>query len=435
VVGTPVGTYRVDAASHDNWLEIMTDHPHPTGSPPPPPPPSGPPTAPYGTPAAGGPPPPPGYPPSGPGGPFGPGGPSGPGGPFDPGGESGPGSSGAGGGRNRTGLLIGGAVAALALVGGGIYALTQGGDDESGDDTEITIPEGTGPDLSIPDITMPDVTVPDVSAPDFTIPDLTAPDLTAPDLTVPDLTVPDVTVPTDISVPSGAFPEPSVEPTGLGSDAELDVLAEQCYLGGLIACDELFAVSESASAYEDYGDTCAGRQEAGTGKFCSALADFPEPAAGPDTLPDDDPMLLDAARCWAGVMPFCDLLAQSGSAGAMQDYGTSCAGRQPAGTGGCPAAFPEWEALYAPTTTPATSEPGSDPATSDEAGEPTSPDGLGSDPAMDELAQSCFDGDFVACDDLFWESPVDSAYEDYASMCGGRFPEPDHSGLCESTFG
>jgi hypothetical protein len=48
------------------------------------------------------------------------------------------------------------------------------------------------------------------------------------------------------------------------------------------------------------------------------------------------------------------------------------------------------------------------------------PQGLGPDPVLDGYAQQCFAGDFQACDDLFFESPPLSAYEEYASTCGGR---------------
>jgi hypothetical protein len=50
------------------------------------------------------------------------------------------------------------------------------------------------------------------------------------------------------------------------------------------------------------------------------------------------------------------------------------------------------------------------------------PTGLGSDPVMDEYAQNCYDGDMGACDDLFRESPIDSAYESYGGTCAGRQP-------------
>ena len=68
----------------------------------------------------------------------------------------------------------------------------------------------------------------------------------------------------------------------------------------------------------------------------------------------------------------------------------------------------------------------------DDVPEPTSPDGLGDDPELDALAQDCFDGDFSACDQLFFESPADSDYEAYGDSCGGR-NEP--GGLCVNIYG
>ncbi|MBM7807477.1 hypothetical protein JOD57_003314 [Geodermatophilus bullaregiensis] len=52
--------------------------------------------------------------------------------------------------------------------------------------------------------------------------------------------------------------------------------------------------------------------------------------------------------------------------------------------------------------------------------DPVAPGGLGSDPVLDGYAQSCFDGNLQACDDLYLESPPLSAYEEYATTCGGR---------------
>jgi hypothetical protein len=48
------------------------------------------------------------------------------------------------------------------------------------------------------------------------------------------------------------------------------------------------------------------------------------------------------------------------------------------------------------------------------------PDGLGEDPALDELAQGCYDGDMQACDDLYVQSEADSLYELYGGTCAGR---------------
>ncbi|WP_182353103.1 hypothetical protein [Flaviflexus huanghaiensis] len=44
----------------------------------------------------------------------------------------------------------------------------------------------------------------------------------------------------------------------------------------------------------------------------------------------------------------------------------------------------------------------------------------GDDPALDELWDACEAGDFEACDELWWDSPIDSDYEAFAETCGGR---------------
>jgi hypothetical protein len=48
------------------------------------------------------------------------------------------------------------------------------------------------------------------------------------------------------------------------------------------------------------------------------------------------------------------------------------------------------------------------------------PGSLGPDPVLNAYADSCFDGDMQACDDLYFESPPLSDYEQYAGTCGGR---------------
>lgn len=64
--------------------------------------------------------------------------------------------------------------------------------------------------------------------------------------------------------------------------------------------------------------------------------------------------------------------------------------------------------------------------------DPQEPGDLGDDAELDALAQDCFDGDFGACDQLFFDSPVDSDYEAYGDSCGGR-NEP--AGLCVNLYG
>lgn len=52
-------------------------------------------------------------------------------------------------------------------------------------------------------------------------------------------------------------------------------------------------------------------------------------------------------------------------------------------------------------------------------GEPVPPV-PGADPVLNTYAQGCFDGDYQACDDLYFESPPLSDYEEYGGTCGGR---------------
>jgi hypothetical protein len=64
-------------------------------------------------------------------------------------------------------------------------------------------------------------------------------------------------------------PAPTQQPTGLGTDAAMDVLATTCFNGTMQACDDLYSRSPAGSAYETFGDTCAGRQPAATGRHCT----------------------------------------------------------------------------------------------------------------------------------------------------------------------
>jgi hypothetical protein len=49
----------------------------------------------------------------------------------------------------------------------------------------------------------------------------------------------------------------------------------------------------------------------------------------------------------------------------------------------------------------------------------------GDDPELDVLWDGCAVGDTVACDDLYFLSPVDSEYEWFGATCGYVKPEPD----------
>lgn len=65
-------------------------------------------------------------------------------------------------------------------------------------------------------------------------------------------------------------------------------------------------------------------------------------------------------------------------------------------------------------TTPPTSATTIDPTSG------TEPRQLGDDPRLDGLYAACRDGGGAACDQLFDDAPLGSAYEEFASTCGGR---------------
>jgi hypothetical protein len=54
--------------------------------------------------------------------------------------------------------------------------------------------------------------------------------------------------------------------------------------------------------------------------------------------------------------------------------------------------------------------------------------------SYDEIAQNCFDGSMVACDDLYWVAPRGSEYELYGITCGGRRLGVFAGGQCERDF-
>ncbi|MGH9138242.1 MAG: hypothetical protein ACRD0G_14535, partial [Acidimicrobiales bacterium] len=254
---------------------------------------------------------------------------------------------------------------------------------------------------------------------------------------------------------------PPDPPTDLGDDAALDELAQSCFDGDLLACDHLYLQSPVDSDYEEYGDTCAGRQEAGTENYCALGTDVapgpePEPGPGGEPVPPEglgtDPELDALAQsCYAGDMDACDdLYAEADSGSDYQVYGDTCGGRQPENTGRyCrdledvvpgTGVEPPTTAIDDTTTTEfddttttefddttttefdETTTTEFDETTTTEIGEPTTgepvpPEGLGTDPELDALAQSCYAGDMDACDDLYFESEMGSDYQVYGDTC------------------
>jgi hypothetical protein len=121
---------------------------------------------------------------------------------------------------------------------------------------------------------------------------------------------------------------PPSPPTGLGTDAHLDALAQQCHDGSLLACDQLFDLSPSGSGYEEYGMTCGGRVKSFD---ISACIDLQAQTTSPPSAPPagTDPGLDGyAQRCHDGLLSACDdLYSLSPPMSEYERYGMTCGGR------------------------------------------------------------------------------------------------------------
>lgn len=241
--------------------------------------------------------------------------------------------------------------------------------------------------------------------------------------------------PSAMSVPSTLPPAP---PTGLGTDAMYDALANLCFAGDMAACDSLYSRSDVGSAYETYGDTCAGRKPAGTGEYCLdtfgpgtpvIVSGIPVTESTAAPVADAQPQARLVDLCVQGAVASCDMLYRISDAGSpVEEFGDTCGSRRPAGTGEwCTDVFPASAEDIAATLTAAPigidSAAGPSTVPAPTVGEPTPPEGLGEDAAMNGLADACFAGDLAACDSLYWQSEAGSAYEVYGDTCGGRAPE------------
>jgi hypothetical protein len=173
-------------------------------------------------------------------------------------------------------------------------------------------------------------------------------------------------------------------------------------------------------------------------------------AAGPfvgasGEVPEDVQQGLDIAAAFDSVV----LVAERGEPGGVTT-GTFRIGYsrelEPVDTGGEPN-LPDVDLgelgsaadLIAGSQAPAVEEtPTFEPLPSIEPVEPTAPPAgdepfaFGDDPTLDALYTACAEGDFAACDQLFFDSPVGSDYETFALSCGGR---TDFSAGCVEEFG
>ena len=207
------------------------------------------------------------------------------------------------------------------------------------------------------------------------------------------------------------------EPFTYGDDAVLDGLWDDCEGGDGAACDELYRDSPIGSEYEDFGNTCGGlfgddeipascEVELGGGTGGSSDEAF--------TYGDDAELdaLWDA--CEDGNGAACDELFWGSPVDSeYETFGNTCGG------------------LFAEDEVPLSCEEeigGEKIITDDDIG--VSGSSYGDDPVLDALYDACADGDMTACDDLFWDSPIDSEYEDFGQTCGGLFTEADAPFSC-----
>ncbi len=187
------------------------------------------------------------------------------------------------------------------------------------------------------------------------------------------------------AAPGPAIPAPTQLPSGLGTDPVLDAFAQACFDGDLQACDDLFVQSPGASLYEQYGDSCAGRQPPGSGVYC-----------------------VDAFVPTVPTVPTVPIVPTAPTAPTVPTAGVPAPGSGPTST-------------LAPGT-------GVVPPASQQ------PTGLGADPALDALAQGCFGGDMEACDALYAQAAPGSLYQQYGDTCAGR--QPVGTGFyCVQSFG
>ncbi|MBA2283410.1 MAG: hypothetical protein H0W25_19555 [Acidimicrobiia bacterium] len=115
---------------------------------------------------------------------------------------------------------------------------------------------------------------------------------------------------------------------------EFAALAQGCFDGDPVACDDLFGQTPAGSIDEAYGDTCGGRIEPEEGAGFSVECAELMIAAAP--VPDDIVDTANAEGCFAGDMIACDDLFRGATEGTTdQVYGGLCGGRVEATTAFC----------------------------------------------------------------------------------------------------
>lgn len=180
----------------------------------------------------------------------------------------------------------------------------------------------------------------------------------------------------------GTTEEPEPSPTtptgnlGYGTDQKLDELWDSCEGGDMGACDELYSKSPRGSDYADFGSTCGETKNPQFGGCDVPVAYGDDPTL--DSLWDS---------CKDGDMDDCDTLYYSaGEDSEYTDFADTCGETQDEGHGGrCT-----------------------------DIGRNT----FGDDAELDALWTACEEGEYTACDELYYSSPYDSEYENFGATCG-----------------
>ncbi|HVR32326.1 MAG TPA: hypothetical protein VMS74_06420 [Acidimicrobiia bacterium] len=184
----------------------------------------------------------------------------------------------------------------------------------------------------------------------------------------------------------GDILEPDLTAVAFGDDPDLDDLYSRCGNRDGQACRDLYF--SAYGEYELWGQTCGAsiplRQAFSVdcqSKFSSSAA-----AYGDDFVLDS---LWD--ECESGVAGSCDALFAAAPFGsAYEGYGATCAGTRVDGDIGVPCSFLQSGDVF----------------------------GYGDDATFDLLWDTCSVGDLDACDDLFFQTPLQSAYEAFGRVCG-----------------
>ena len=126
-----------------------------------------------------------------------------------------------------------------------------------------------------------------------------------------------------------------------------------------------------------------------------------------------------AEACYQGDMASCDDLWLTSPVGSEEEaYAESCGGRTTEDLSN------DCEEQILDPILPG----GSGSGLGFEQNQPVPPPNI-ADPALAALADSCFEGDMNACEDLFLDAP-DGPAEDYGFDCGGRVPASESVGSC-----